>query len=95
MFLTNFIFIVSHLKAHPAVHLNTSKAPTSLQSKRKVYEKVISFRYSYVPTHVKKMIANKNSNIITIATKIIMLLLLAQSKQFIQACLGTFNNIQP
>ena len=23
MFLTNFIFIVSHLKIHPAVHLNT------------------------------------------------------------------------
>ena len=25
MFLSNFIFVVSHLKIHPAVHLNTSK----------------------------------------------------------------------
>ena len=28
--LANFIFIVSHLKIHPAVHLNTSKALMSL-----------------------------------------------------------------
>ena len=26
MLLTNFIFIISHLKKHPAVHSNTSKA---------------------------------------------------------------------
>ena len=26
MFLGNFIFVISHLKIHPAVHLNTSKA---------------------------------------------------------------------
>ena len=37
MFFANFIFVVSHLKIHPAVHLNNSKALTSLQSKRKVY----------------------------------------------------------
>ena len=36
MFLVNFIFVVSHLKINPAVHLNTLKAMTSLQSKRKV-----------------------------------------------------------
>ena len=36
MFLANFIFFVSHLKIHPAVHLNASKALTSLQSKRKI-----------------------------------------------------------
>ena len=30
MFLANFIFVVSHLKVHPTVHLNTSKALTSL-----------------------------------------------------------------
>ena len=30
MFLANFIFVVSHLKIHSAVHLNTSKALTSL-----------------------------------------------------------------
>ena len=37
MFLANFIFVVSHLKIHAAVYLNTSKALMSLQSKRKVY----------------------------------------------------------
>ena len=26
MFLADFIFVVSHLKIHPAVHLNTSKS---------------------------------------------------------------------
>ena len=30
MFLANFIFVFSLLKVHPAVHLNTSKALTSL-----------------------------------------------------------------
>ena len=30
VFLANFIFVVSHFKIHPAVHLNTSKALTSL-----------------------------------------------------------------
>ena len=36
MFLTNFIFVVSHLKIQPAVHSNTSKALASLYSKGKV-----------------------------------------------------------
>ena len=52
MFLANFIFDVSFLKIHPPVHLNTSKAGTSLWSKS--YEKLTSFRYSYVLTRVKK-----------------------------------------
>ena len=43
MFFANFIFVVSHLKILPAVHLNTLKAMISLQSKKKVYEKFISF----------------------------------------------------
>ena len=30
MFFANFIFVDLHLKIHPAVHLNTSKALTSL-----------------------------------------------------------------
>ena len=30
MLLANLIFVASHLKIHPAVHLNTSKALTSL-----------------------------------------------------------------
>ena len=30
MFLANLNFVVSHSKIHPAVHLNTSKALTSL-----------------------------------------------------------------
>ena len=46
MLLANFSFVVLHLKIHPANNLNTSKTPTSLQSKRKVYEKFASFRYS-------------------------------------------------
>ena len=50
MFLANFIFVVSHLKIHPDIHLNTSKPLMSLQPKRKVYKK---FRYSYVLTRLK------------------------------------------
>ena len=30
MLLANLIFVASHLKIHPAVHLNTSKVLTSL-----------------------------------------------------------------
>ena len=43
MFLANFIFVVSHLKIHQVVHLNTLKALTSLQSKRKVYSSLLAF----------------------------------------------------
>ena len=85
MFLANFIFVVSHLKIHSAVHLNTSKALTSLKSKRKVHEKYTSFRYSCALTrvfYIKNRIrvpactnrADKNSNTITLVTIIIMLL---------------------
>ena len=49
MFLANFIFVVSYLKIHPAVDLNTSNA-LSFLLKRKVYEMLSSFRYSYVLT---------------------------------------------
>ena len=52
MFLANLIFDVSFLKIHPTVHLNTSKAGTSFQSKS--YEKLTNFRYPYVLTRVKK-----------------------------------------
>ena len=31
MFLNNFIFVVSHLKIHPVVHLNTLKALKKLK----------------------------------------------------------------
>ena len=49
MFLADFSFSISHFKKkHPAVHLNTSKALTSLQSKRKAYQS--STRYSDVLT---------------------------------------------
>ena len=37
MFLANFIFAFSHVKIHPAVHLNNLKALTLLKSKRKIY----------------------------------------------------------
>ena len=56
MFFANFVFVVSHLKIHPAVHLNNSNAKMSLQTKRKVYEKFTSFSYSYVLTRVKQNI---------------------------------------
>ena len=39
-FFANFIFVVSHLKILPAVHLNTLKAMISLQSKKKSLWKV-------------------------------------------------------
>ena len=35
-----FVFVVSHLKVYPAVHLNTSKALRSLLSKKKSLLKV-------------------------------------------------------
>ena len=35
MFLANFLFIVSHLKIHAVVHLNSSEALTSLQLNKK------------------------------------------------------------
>ena len=57
MFFANFVFVVSHLKIHPAVHLNNSNAKMSLQTKRKVYEKFTSFSYSYVLTRVKQNIS--------------------------------------
>ena len=58
MCLANFIFVVSRLKKHTAVHLNTPKALASLQSKRKIYLKFAIFRYSNVLTRVKdKMVA--------------------------------------
>ena len=36
MLFANLIFVASHLEIHPAVHLNTVKALTSLYAKRKV-----------------------------------------------------------
>ena len=50
MFSAKFISIASHLKIHPAIHLNTSKTLISL----KVYSKFTSFRYSYLLIRVRK-----------------------------------------
>ena len=77
MFLAKFV-VVWHLKIHPAVHLNTTKALSLLKIwvyYSKVYWKLTSFRYSYVLTRVKKgkMVAGKNYDIITLVTEIIML----------------------
>ena len=41
---------------HPAVHLNTSKALTSLWSKRKVYQK-FNFRYFLICVKKDKMVS--------------------------------------
>ena len=43
MFLANFIFVVSHLKAHPAVYLNTSKALTFCSQKDKFIKSLLAF----------------------------------------------------
>ena len=43
MFLTNFIFVVSHLKAHPAVHLNTSKAQRHCSQKERFMKRLLAF----------------------------------------------------
>ena len=45
-FLANFIFAVSHLNIHPAVHLNTSKALASLYPKSKVILSLFLCSYS-------------------------------------------------
>ena len=39
----NFIFVVLHLKIHPAIHLNTSKALTSLYQKQKLIKSLLAF----------------------------------------------------
>ena len=41
MFLANFIFIISQLKTHPAVHLNTLKAHCN--QKEKFIESLLAF----------------------------------------------------
>ena len=41
MFFANFIFVVSSLKIHPAVHLNTSKALASFSPKQKVIKSFV------------------------------------------------------
>ena len=76
MFLGNFISVVLHLKIHPAVHLIKYFESSDVIVVKKKSLKFTSFRYSYVLARVKKniMVADKNSNIITLATKIIMLL---------------------
>ena len=43
MFLTNFIFVFSLLKMHPAVDLNTSKSLTLLQWKKKFTKSLLAF----------------------------------------------------
>ena len=110
LLIVNLIFVVSYLKIHPAVYLNTSKALKVLQSKRKVYSRFTSIRYSDVLTRVKKdkMVAERldvqieqTRIIITLVTIMIMLSLyrgilrtLAQSELFIQVFSGIFRYIQ-
>ena len=43
MILTNFIFVILHLKIHPAVHLNTSKAQRHCGQKEKFIESLLAF----------------------------------------------------
>ena len=60
MFLSIFIFVVSYLKIQPAGHLNTSKVKK---------DKMVSWR---APERTNR--AEKNSNIITLVTAIIITL---------------------
>ena len=43
MFLTNFVFVASHLKIHPAVHLNTWKARRHCSQKEKFINNLLAF----------------------------------------------------
>ena len=74
MLLADFVFLASHFEIHPAVHLNTSIALTSLQLKDKTIKTVKKDIKRYnscgVPGCTKQ--AHKNCNIITV-TIIIML----------------------
>ena len=63
MFLANFIFVVSQLKIHPAVHLSTSKVLTIL---------VFQLVFCRAPLSTNR--ADRKSNIIKLVTIIIMLL---------------------
>ena len=47
MFLANFVFVVSHLKTHPAVHLNTSKTLTPCSQKEKFIKILLAFFILY------------------------------------------------
>ena len=57
IFVANFIFVVPHLKIHPAVYLNTSKALTSL-SKRRQKEKFIKSLLAFIILTFKFMLKN-------------------------------------
>ena len=52
MLLANLIFVISHLKIHPAVHLNTSKSPTSCSQKEKFIKSLLAFVILYVLNRV-------------------------------------------
>ena len=43
IFVANFIFVVPHLKIHPAVYLNTSKALSHCSQKEKFIKSLLAF----------------------------------------------------
>ena len=43
MFLVNFIFVVSHLKMYPAVHLNTLKALMLFYRQKEKFKSLLAF----------------------------------------------------
>ena len=42
MFLANLVFVL-HLKIHPAIHLNTSKAQRHYSQKEKFFKSLLAF----------------------------------------------------
>ena len=53
--LTNFIFVVSHLKINPAIHLNSSKALTSSSQKKQfIVKSLLAFVFLMFLIKLKK-----------------------------------------
>ena len=54
MLLANLIFVVSHLKIHPAIHLNSSKVLTWLYQKEKFIKSLLAFAIPMFQHMLKK-----------------------------------------
>lgn len=100
MFLAKFIFVVSHSKLQPAVHLSTLEALTSLESKNKCLSAFVIFnsiRYK------NKMVicvergcmnwADKNSNTMSLVT--VLIIVRRNRRQKSSFCNGEWNVVLP
>ena len=76
MFLVTSIFLF-HIQKNTSCSFKYFQSSDVIVVKKKSLSKFTSFRYSYVQTYIKNnkiMVADKNSNLITLVTKIILLL---------------------